>query len=141
MIRKDYILRMIEEIAKVIAAILGLLKKGDVEQAQKLYAGALNRAFNLDEDRVLDMDVEQLRAIFENQFGESYEGLEIIAGLLVKGGDIHLENNDENKAELCYLKSLSLYNLVEMESGTYSLNRQAEMRKVTQLIDALKDRV
>ncbi len=141
MIRKDYILRMIEEIGKIIAAILGLLKKGDVEQAQKLYLGALRRAFDLEEDKVLDMDVDQLRAIFENQFGESFEGLEIIAGLLVKGGDIHLENSDENKAESCYLKALSLYNLVEMESGTYSLNRQAEMKKVTQLIDVLKKRV
>ncbi len=141
MIRKDYILRMIEEIAKVIAAILGLLKDGKTQQAQKLYSEALKRAFDLEEDRVLDMEVDQLRAVFENQFGESFEGLEIIAGLLVRGGDIHLANGNEGKSEICYLKALSLYNLVEMESGIYSINRQFEMKKLTQLIDEIKGRV
>lgn len=141
MIRQDYILKMIEEISKMISIILGLLKKGDVKQAQKLYAESLQRAFNLDEDRILEMDVNQLRAIFESQFGESFEGLEVIAALLVKGGDIHLNKEHKDNAELCYLKALSLYNLVEIESGTFSLNRQAEMGKLTQLIDQLKDKM
>ncbi len=138
MIRKDYILRMIEEIGKMIAIILGLLKKGEIKQAQKLYNDGLQRALNMNEDSMLEMDVNQLRAIFEHEFGESYEGLEVIAGLLVQGGHIHLAADDEDRAEACYLKALALYNLVEIESGTYSLNRQAEMGKLTQHIDQLK---
>ena len=138
MIRQDYILRMIEEIGKMIAAILGLLKKGEVTQAQRLYSEGIKRAFNMDDDRVLEMSVDKLRLIFENQFGESFEGLEIMAGLISKGGDIQLKNNNHEKAEQCYLKALELFNLVEMESQTFSLSRQAEMGKVTQLVDQLK---
>lgn len=139
MIRKDYILRMIEEIGKMIAAILGLLKNGEIKQAQNLYAQGLKRALNLDEDKILEMNVGELRAIFEDQFGESYDGLEIIAGLISKGGDIHLRGNNTDKAERCYIKAIELYNLVELESQTFSLSRQAEMGKVTQLIDQLKN--
>ena len=137
MIRKDYILRMIEEIGKMIAIILGLLKKEDVAQAQSLYNEGLSRVFELEEDDVLDKEVDQLRYIFENKFGESFEGLEVIAGLLVKGGDIHIKDDDEEKAKQCYLKALHLYNLVEIESGTFSSNRQYDMNKLTQLIDQL----
>ncbi|TLX76563.1 hypothetical protein E9993_06645 [Labilibacter sediminis] len=138
MIRRDYILRMIEEIGKMIAAILGLLKKGEISQAQSLYAEGLKRAFDMDENQMLDMGVDKLRFIFESKFGESFEGLEVLAGLISKGGDIHLKDNNAEKAERCYLKALELYNLVELESQSFSFTRQADMLKVTQLIDQLK---
>jgi hypothetical protein len=36
MYQKDYILRMVEMIGDLIAAFLGLLKKGDPDQAEKI---------------------------------------------------------------------------------------------------------
>lgn len=129
---------MIEEIGKMIAIILGLLKKGEVKQAQNMYEVGLKRALNLGEDEMLELNVEQLKTIFEDKFGESYEGLEIVAALLSKGGDIHMKVNDDQRAERCYFKSLELYNLIELESQTFSLSRQADMSKVTQLLDQLK---
>lgn len=137
MIRKDYILRMIEEIGKMIAAILGLLKNENVQQAKKLYDEGLVRIFDLGEDDILEKEAGQLRVVFENQFGESFEGLEVVANFLVKGGDIHIKSGDEAKAKRCYVKALELYNIVEIESATFSLNRQADMGKVSQLIDQI----
>ncbi len=140
MIRKDFILRMIEEIAKTLAVLLGLIKKGDVEAAKKLYTDALSRVFkNYDEDFLLDQDVDRLKLLFDNEFGESYEGLEVVARLIVKGGDIHLASNNEEKAVRSYLKALELYNLVEMESGIFSFERQMEMQQLTQMIDQIKN--
>ena len=137
MIRRDYILRMIEEIGKMIAAILGLLKKEQVLEAQKLYREGINRAFDMDENALLEASVNELKAIFEQKFGESFEGLEVVAGLLERGGDIHLKNEDENKTRLCYQKALELYKLAEIESGSFSLDRQAKMNKLTQIIAQL----
>ncbi len=139
MIRKDYILRMIEEIGKMIAVLLGLLKNGETTQAQFLYEGGLKRIFNLDEDQVLEKDTAILRALFENEFGESYEGLEVIAQLISRGGDIHLQEKDAEKAKKCYLKAMELYNLVEIESGSFSINRQADMGKVAQLLAQIEN--
>lgn len=138
MIRKDYILRMIEEIGKMIATLLGLLNNGDTQQAQKLYAEGLKRSLDLDEDAILNMEVVQLRTIFEDRFGESFEGLEVLAGLLAAGGDIHVKNKHYSKAKNSYIKAMQLYNLVESESGTYSLLRQAQMSKVLQLLEQLE---
>ncbi|MGQ1783571.1 MULTISPECIES: hypothetical protein [unclassified Saccharicrinis] len=129
---------MIEEIGKMIAAILGLLKEGKIEQAQKLYSEGIKRSLDLDEEAILIKDTDQLRNIFEDKFGESFEGLEVMAGLLVQGGDIHVRNNDDERAKSCYIKALQLYNLVEIESGAFSLERQANMGKVNQLINQLK---
>ncbi len=137
MIRKDYILRMIEEIGKMIAIMLGLLNKGENQQAQKLYAEGLKRSLDLDEDAILNMEVGQMRIIFEDRFGESFEGLEVLAGLLVAGGDMHVKNKHCSKAKSSYVKAMQLYSLVESESGTYSVSRQAQMSKMLQLIEQL----
>ncbi|GAF03342.1 hypothetical protein [Saccharicrinis fermentans] len=67
MIKRDYILRMIEEIGKMIAVILGLLKNGEIKQAQKLYGEGLKRALDLDEDTILSLGVDQLKSIFEEK--------------------------------------------------------------------------
>ena len=137
MIRKDYILRMIEEIGKMIAIILGYLKKEQIHQAHKLYKEGLQRALNLDEDSILEKSADELIAVFENKFGQSYEGIELIASLLARGGDIHLKNKNNQSAKKCYLKALELYNIVEIASGTFSIARQSDMSKVTQMIDQL----
>ncbi|GAF03343.1 hypothetical protein [Saccharicrinis fermentans] len=73
----------------------------------------------------------------KKKFGESYQGLEMVAGLLVNGGDIHIRNKDEVLAKKCYIKAQQLYGLVERESGIFSLDRQANISKVNQLIDTL----
>lgn len=128
---------MIEEIGKMIAAMLALLSKGDTEEAQKLYIQGLKRGFDINEDTMLDMDIRQLRAVLENKFGESFEGLEVLAGLISAGGDLHLKNHDQEKAKECYLKSMQLYKLVDLESATYSLARQAQMGKVEAVLRQL----
>lgn len=137
MIRKDYILRMIEEIGKMIAIMLGLLNKGENQQAQKLYAEGLKRSLDLDEDAILSMEADQLRTIFEDKFGESFEGLEVLAGLFAAGGDMYVKNKHYGKAKLSYVKAMQLYHLVETESSTYSVSRQAQMSKVQQLMGQL----
>lgn len=141
MIRKDFILRMIEEVAKTIGVLLGLIKKGDTDAALKLYSDALARVFkNYDEDFILSQDVEALKLLFENEFGESFEGMEVVARLIGKGGDIHLAKENEEKAVLCYVKALEIYNMVELESGTYSFTRQKEMQELTQMVDQIKSK-
>ncbi len=140
MLRKDFILRMIEEVAKTIGILLGLIEKGDTDAALKLYSDALGRVFkNYDEDFILSQDVNALKLLFDNEFGESFEGMEVVARLIVKGGDIHLAKENEEKAEKCYIKALEIYNMVELESGTYSFTRQMEMQQLTQMIDQIKD--
>jgi predicted negative regulator of RcsB-dependent stress response len=139
MIRKDYILRFIEEIAKTIGIILGLLEEKKNKEAQLLYGQTIKKILNVEEEKVLDMSVDQLKMNFENKFGENYLGLETVANLIARGGDIQLKNGDESQAMQYYLKSLQLYNIIEMKSGLFSLLRQTEMGKVSQLIDQIKN--
>lgn len=139
MLRKDYILRMIEEMVQMITKILGLLKNGESVKAYSIYTEGLQRILKLNEDELFSLDVDKIRFKFENEYGESFLGLENLADLIVKGGDIHIASNDEGRAEKCYIKALELLNVIEMESGIFSLNRQAKMVKVTQLLDQIKN--
>ena len=93
----------------------------------------------MDEDKLLQMSTDQIRFIFENEYGESFLGLETLTSLIARGGDIHLAGGNEVKAEQCYMKAMELFNVIEIESGTFSLDRQAQMGKISQLLYQIKN--
>ena len=135
---KDYILRMIEMMGEFIAAIFGLIKKGDYKQASE----SLDRAYHnfLKEDasffQKISKDEISEKLVSEHNYTNNH--LEILAELFYAEAELKYKAGKKSESIELYEKSLILLEFVDSESRTYSLNREARQRSVKDRIDELK---
>jgi hypothetical protein len=139
MYQKDYILRMIEMLGDLIAAILGLIKKGDYNQASE-------RLGNLYYD-MLKEDASFFRAIPEDELthkllqDHNYTNghLEILAELFNAEAGLELaQGNREGSLEYSR-KSLILFEFIDAEQKTYTQERINKMVVIRDRIEALQN--
>jgi len=81
MYQKDYILRMVEMIGDLIAAFLGLLKKGDLDQAEKLMERGYTELLRNDASFFLLIPKEQLTDKLLGEHHYEHYHLEILSEL------------------------------------------------------------
>jgi len=134
MYQKDYILRMIEMLGDLIAAILGLVKKGDFNKAtenlSRIYYDMLKEdaAFfrNIPEGELTE------RLLREHNYTNGH--LEILAELF--NAEAVLEQAQGNmQGSMVYLrKSLLLFEFLDKEERTWSKSRIDK-------IQSIKDRI
>ena len=134
MYQKDYILRLIEQAAKVLAAILGMIKGGDLHKA----AEDLDN-FYYD---IMKEDAAFFREIPENMLTEkllhehNYTNghLEILAELFSAEAELCLAQNNRAGAVVYSRKALRLFEFIDAEYKTYSQERIDKM-------EALRERL
>ena len=112
MFQKDYILRMIEMIGDLIAALLGLIKKGDLEQAEKI----LERGYF----ELLRRDASFFQLIPKEQLTEA--------------------KNKLNNSLIYYEKSLVLLDFLEQEDKTWSAKRDERKSLLKERIAVLSEK-
>ena len=136
---KDYILRMIEMLGEFIAAIFGLIKKGDYKQASE----SLDRAYHnlLKEDasffQRIPKDEISEKLVSEHNYTNNH--LEILAELFYAEAELKYKEGKKSESIVLYEKSLILFEFVDNKSRTYSLNREARQRSIKNRINELKD--
>jgi len=123
MYQKDYILRMIEMIGTMIAAIIGKIKKGDFDQASEELG-------NIYYD-MLKEDASFFRSIPENELTQkllqnhNYTNghLEILAELFNAEAVLCMAQGDNGGGLEYSRKSLIIFEFIDAEQKTYSLER------------------
>jgi len=135
MIRKDYILRMVEEFAKFLAAIMGLKDEGKYEEALKkidsVYTGLLNiepvtvKAISTDE--VLDFLKTEKK--FTNQY------LNMVAELLYEEGMIYAEMGDPVSTRNVLEKSKVLINFLSENDQTFSYDWYEKLKNIELILE------
>lgn len=128
MIRKDYILRIVDEFGKFLAKIVGLRLEGNIEEA-------LNEIDNVYEG-LIDADPRVLKSIKANKlldflikekgFNNNY--LRMIAELHYEEGLIYLENGDPVSARDVLEKAKVLMRHVMDNDSTISFDWQEKLR-------------
>jgi tetratricopeptide (TPR) repeat protein len=104
MIERDYIMRMIAQLAAVLARILGAKNAQDYTQALQLVQDAYGEIFGLQRELVEQMDAATLALLLGE--GEKIKGL---ASLLREEGDVLLLQGQPTKGYEKYEKALALY--------------------------------
>jgi len=138
MYQRDYILRMIEMLSDLIAAILGLIKKGDYKQASK----QLERIYY----DLLKEDAAFFRAIPENELTDellnkhNYTNghLEILAELFNAEAELELAQGNMAESLKYSEKSLLLFEFIDREQKTYIPDRIDKITVIKERIDALR---
>jgi len=137
MFQKDYILRMVEMIGEFIAMILGLLKRGDLEQAERV----LERGYMdfLRQDAVFfhSLSNEKLTTGLIEEHHYQHGHLSVLAELFFAEGELCDAQKKLDRAKKCYEKSLVLLEFLEKEDRTWSEKREERISVIRKKIAAL----
>ena len=139
MYHKDYILRMVEMIGDLIAAFLGLLKKGDLDQAEKLMERGYTELLRNDASFFLLIPKEQLTDKLLGEHHYEHYHLEILSELFFAEASLAEARHKTGHSLECYEKSLLLTEFLEQEDKTWSARREERKAFLGQKIDSLRE--
>jgi hypothetical protein len=135
MYQKDYILRMIEMLGELIAGILGLIKKGELQKAaDKLYKLYWDM---LKEDAAFFRDIPEKELTDRLLHMHNYTNghLEILAELFNAEAELCLAQGNISDSIKYSRKSLILFEFIDREYKTYSQERIDKMELIRKRID------
>ena len=137
MYQKDYILRMVEMLGDLIAAVFGLVRKGDFQQA----TGKLERIYYdmLKEDAAFFRSIPKEDLIHELLEKHDYTNghLEILAELFNAEAELaEAQGNPQGCLEYSE-KALLLFEFIDLQQKTLSLDRLDKMTLIRDRITKL----
>jgi hypothetical protein len=139
MYQRDYILRMIEMIGDLIAAILGLIKKGDYinasEQLGRIYFDMLKEDASF--FRAIPEEELTHKLLQEHNYTNGH--LEILAELFNAEAELELAQSNRAGSLEYSSKSLILFKFIDAEQKTYTPDRIKKMTAIKERIEALRN--
>ncbi|MCX6329056.1 MAG: hypothetical protein NTZ85_06010 [Bacteroidia bacterium] len=137
MYQKDYILRMIEMIADLIAGILGRVKKGELKQAsdelKRIYSDFLREDSSFFES----IPEEELTDKLLQNHNYTNGHLEILAELFNAEAELRLAQSNITGSLEFSKKSLKIFEFLDNEQKTYSFERINKMEEIRKRIETL----
>lgn len=124
MFQKDYILRMVEMIGDLIAAMLGLIKKGDLEQAEKLLERGYIELLRHDAAFFQAIPTDKLTGTLIEEHNYENGHLAVLSELFFAEATLNEAQHKLPYALTCYEKSLKLLEFLEDEDKTWSAKRE-----------------
>ena len=137
MYQKDYILRMIEMLGDLLAAIFGLIRKGDLAQASE----KLDRIYYdmLKEDasyfRSIPADELTNKLIEEHNYTNGH--LEILAELFNAEAEMEMAQGNKTGSVEYSEKALLLFEFIDTQQKTLSVERLDKMNNIHDRIERL----
>ena len=127
MYQKDFIMRMIEMIADLIALILGLIKKGNLPQATKLLDNAYREFLKKDASFFRSLSKDKLTKELLTEHNYTNDHLKILSELFFAEGELNIVKGDKENGLSYYEKSLILLEFTEQNSNSFSLSNQSKI--------------
>jgi predicted translin family RNA/ssDNA-binding protein len=137
MFQKDYILRMIEMIGDLIATLLGLIKKGDLEQAEKILERGYMELLRKEAAFFQAIPKDQLTTLLIEEHNYEHGHLEILAELFFAEATLSEAQQKMSYSLKCYEKSLILLEFLEEEDKTWSAKREERIVNIKNRIREL----
>jgi len=127
MYSKEFILRMIEMMGELIAGILGLIKKGDFQQASQTLDNAYFKFLKQDAAYFRSIKKEELieELTIKNNFTEGH--LEILSELFFADAEILYAQNRQIASIEYFEKSIILLDYIIKSSKTLSYEKQDKL--------------
>ncbi len=121
--KEDYLLKYLEKLSRVIAAMLGLRDKGFPEDALHLADETYKELLTLNLETISDMPVDEfIDTIKKSGYSATY--IEALAGITKETADCFDLKRDFEKKHIFNKKALLLYKLLNEKDKTYSFERE-----------------
>lgn len=138
MYQKDYVLRMIEMIRELIMGILGLIKKGDLEIAGEKIDNLYYDFLKEDAAFFTSIPAEELTRKLLQEHNYTHGHLEILAWLFDAEAELELARGNRKMSFEFSQKSLILFEFIENEQKSYSLDKNEKITAIKNRIKLLE---
>jgi len=138
MYQRDFVMRMIEMIGDLIAGILGLIKKGDYQQASQLLENAYFDYLKEDAAFFRTIPANELTNELLVAHNYTHGHLEILSGLFYAQAELDEAQGNHKESLEYYEKSLILLDFVSNESKTFSVEKQLKISELQDKIAQMK---
>ena len=139
MYQKDYILRMIEMIGDLIAGILGLIKKGNFDQASKDLSDIYYQMLREDSSFFRTIPTEKLTDTLLHDHNYTNGHLEILAELFNAEAELELARGNKSGSIEYSAKSLKLFEFLDKEQKTCSFEKEKKIANIRKRIETLQN--
>lgn len=130
MYQKDYILRMIEMLGELIRAILGLITRGNFQQAEEKLNEAYLTFLRKDASFFHLIPLDKLTSTLLTEHNYTNGHLEILAELFLAEAKLQDARGNHSESLSLYEKSLTLFLFTDENFKTYSEDRIEKMEKI-----------
>lgn len=137
MLRRDYILRWTQELAKVIARLMGKDTREALGIMDEAYLELLKAS--PEELRSLPLDKLLDYLLVEKEFNAAQ--LEFVAGLMAREGELLYESGDFVQSQDRLARALLIFEHVEKELQVFSFERIGHLASIRQLITEIGEQV
>jgi hypothetical protein len=128
---------MLEMMAELLAILLGLIKKGDTQQAQK----RINNAYRdfLKQDAVFFDAISADEMINELLEKHDYtnDHLNILSQLFYVEGEVSIKTQNQERGKLMFAKALKILNYLDQTEANFSLERNNRIQQVSDRLNQL----
>jgi hypothetical protein len=132
---------MVEMLGQMIAAILGLIKKGELQLAQKSIDEAYLQMLRKDANFFQNISVDELTTTLLEDHNYTNHHLEILAELQWSEAELQYAKKNYPGSLLYYEKSLCLFEFVENVKKTYSEERLLKMEQIKNKISNIRKNI
>ena len=137
MYQKDYILRMIAMIMKFIGDVLGLIKKGELDEASDRLESAYNKFLKEDAAFFYKIPTGELTEKLLKEHDYTNGHLEVLAELFNAEAELRLAGKDIPGCLEFSEKSLILFEFIDKEYKTFSIERIDKIETIRKRIAEL----
>lgn len=130
MYQKDFILRMIEMMGDLIAALMGRIRKGEFPKATEMLDNLYHDLLKEDAAFFRAIPQDQLTAKLIQEHNYTNGHLQILAELFYAEAELHYAKGMKAESAEFYAKSLHLLEFLDAESRTFSMEQQDRMKAI-----------
>lgn len=139
MYRKDFILRMMDMLAEMIAGILGLIKRGDHNEASLALENAFQELLNKDMNFFLAIPEDNLASILLEEHNYTNNHLEVLSELFYAQAELDYSLGRRTESLALYAKSMKLLNFVMLRTDTFSMKHQTQFGLLKRKLEELAE--
>lgn len=136
--RRDYLMRYFDQLGEVIARLLGFRKRKDWEHAHEYIDEVSNDFLGIDINELKDINETDLLEFLTKQQEFTLDKIKILAELLKEKGETYYQQFDMNSALVFLNHSLILFNHVDQEEKTFSMERNQKIEFISQRLSTIE---
>ncbi|HET7732416.1 MAG TPA: hypothetical protein VFK73_01160 [Paludibacter sp.] len=132
--KEDYLLKYLEKLSRVIAAMIGLRDKGFPEDAIRLADEAYKELLNFNVEELAVMPVEKfIQVVRDAGYTSTY--LEALAKLSYETGYAFQMQDKAGFANVFFQKTLQIYYLLNEKDKTFSFEREMIISELSEKLN------